>query len=157
MNFRNLYDFLRDLNEPDHNNKSWMDANRDRYESVRDDFAEYLSDLNEKLKKVDPDYIDTPGKKAIHRINNNKMYHPERPTYKNRFGASMDRDKGKSDFYIHLGLDESFIACGYYHPDNEVLNKIRQEIDYNQEEFIDIVEDSRFCKLTDGLITDDAL
>ena len=150
MNFNELYDFLRDLES--NNNKEWMDNNRKRYHKVRDQYIEWLDKMNKKLDAIDPDYFDTPGKIAVNRINNNLLYHPNRPIYKDHFGAGLDQRSKQGDFYIHLGISESFIAGGYWKPGNKILKSIREAIDYNGEEFIKILNKKSFQDTFGGLI-----
>ena len=150
MNFNELYDFLRDLES--NNNKEWMDNNRKRYHKVRDQYIEWLDKMNKRLAAIDPDYFDTPGKKAVNRINNNLLYHPNRPIYKDHFGAGLDQRSKQGDFYIHLGTSESFIAGGYWKPGNKILKSIREAIDYNGEEFVKILNKKSFQDTFGGLI-----
>ncbi len=139
MSFYGLYHFLRDLQNNNH--KEWMDANRNRYHEVREWYIDWLNRLDAELGKVDPNYVSIDGRKAINRINNNLMFHPEKPTYKDHFGAGLDLNvNGKQgDFYIHLGTEESFIAGGFYKPKKELLDSIRDAIDYNGGEFKKII------------------
>ncbi|MHA7056162.1 DUF2461 domain-containing protein [Aquimarina sp. M1] len=150
MSFYKLYDFLRDLQENNH--KEWMDANRKQYHEVRDWYIGWLNDMNQKLSAIDPDYYDTPGNKAINRINNNLLYHPNKPTYKDHFGAGLDQKNKQGDFYIHLGTSESFIAGGYWKPKNKILKSIREAIDYNGEELLNIVHKKSFKETFGALI-----
>jgi len=154
MNFRKLYDFLRDLQK--NNSKEWMDANRKHYLEVRDDYIVWLNELNSKLHHADPDYNNTEGRKAINRINNNLMFHPEKPVYKDHFGAGLDLGgSGKQgDFYIHLGTNESFIAGGFYRPKKELLDSIRQAIDYNGSDLKGLMNEKGFKDLFHGFIDD---
>lgn len=107
-----------------------------------------------KLAKVDPDYTHTTGKQAINRINNNLMYHPNKPIYKDHFGAGLDQETKQCDFYIHLGTSESFIAGGFYKPETSILKSIRQGIDYNGNEFKTILNKKGFKDLLGELIHD---
>ena len=74
MDFKRLYDFLRELQR--NNSKEWMDAHRKRYQQVRNDLIHWLDDMDVTLAAIDDDYYPTPGKKGINRINNNLMFHP---------------------------------------------------------------------------------
>lgn len=152
MDFEKLYAFLKELQQ--NNSKEWMDANRKRYEEVRDSYISWLNTMDLKLAKIDPDYSSTTGKQAINRINNNLMYHPHKPIYKDHFGAGLDKENKQSDFYIHLGIRESFIAGGFYKPKPSILKSIRQGIDYNGEEFNKIRNKKSFKALF-GELTDD--
>jgi uncharacterized protein (TIGR02453 family) len=155
MSFYKLYDFLRDLDK--NNSKEWMDENRKRYHEVRDWYISWLNEMDTKLAQVDKDYYATPGKKAINRINNNLMFHPEKPTYKDHFGAGLDKAPDTGDFYIHLGLNESFIAGGFYRPSSKILTSIRDAIDYDGEEFKKIINKKSFKDMFGGLMEDDML
>ena len=151
-NFTSLYSFLERLQH--HNTKSWMDANREEYFSVRDFFIDWLDELNEELAILDPDYFYTPGKKAINRINNNLMFHPNRPVYKDHFGAGLDQVSKQGDFYIEIGVSENMAGGGYWHPSSTTLRSIRQAIDYNGDEFLAILDNPRF-KASFGVMTPD--
>ena len=152
MDFQKMYEFLRELQK--NNSKDWMDVNRKWYHEIRDSYIQWLNHMNERLAAIDDGYFDTPGKKAINRINNNLMFHPNKPVYKNHFGATLDKRNKQSDFYIHLGTKESFLASGYYHPETKLLKSIREAIDYNGEELIKILNKKSFKKTFGELIDD---
>lgn len=153
MNFERLFDFLETLNN--NNSKEWMDENRDWYETVKADYVQWLEDLDEKLSKIDEKYYSSSGKKAINRINNNLLYHPNKPTYKDHFGAGLDKRPKTGDFYIHLGIDEIFVAGGFYKPKSELLKSIREAIDFNGEKFKKIIQDEQFQQHFGGLMEDE--
>lgn len=146
-----MYEFLAELQE--NNSKEWMDANRKYYHSVRDSHIAWLEKMSLELANIDPNYTPTTGKQAINRINNNLMFHPEKPVYKDHFGAGLDQFSKQGDYYIHLGINESFIAGGYYKPKNEILSKIREAIDYNGDELKKILNKTSFKKEFGGLIS----
>ena len=98
MSFQHLFDFLNRLQK--NNNKEWMDLHRKEYHQVRDFYIDWLNGMNEELAAIDDTYFYTPGKKAINRINNNLLYHPSKPVYKDHFGAGLDQRSKEGDFYI---------------------------------------------------------
>ncbi len=155
MSFYKLFDFLQDLNA--NNNKEWMDEHRKRYHEIRDFYIDWLNQMDIKLSKADPDYSPTAGKRAINRINNNLLFHPNKPVYKDHFGAGLDKEKGKGDFYIHIGINESFVAGGFYKPKKEILDSIRAAIDYNGEEFVKILNKKSFKETFGGLMEEEKL
>lgn len=157
MNFRKLFDFLRDLNHEDHNHKAWMDEHRNEYEQVRDEYIQFLNEMNTVFSALHPDYHQTTGKQAINRINNNKVFHPNKPTYKDHFGAGLDKSDNYADFYIHIGINECFVAGGFYHASSENLKKIRAAIDYNGDEFKAILQDKNFKNYYGELMDEDSL
>ncbi len=154
MSFHKMFSFLRDLQE--NNSKEWMDDHRKEYHQIRDWYISWLNELDAQLGKVNSDYHATDGKRAINRINNNLLYHPNKPVYKDHFGAGLDlSENGKQgDFYIHLGTTESFIAGGFYKPKKEILDSIRDAIDYNGEKLKKILNKPSFITMFGDLIDD---
>jgi uncharacterized protein (TIGR02453 family) len=155
MNFQELFNFLRKLQR--NNNKEWMDAHRKEYHKIRDSYIGWLNIMNHKLASVDDGYFDTPGKKAINRINNNLLYHPNRPVYKDHFGAGLDQRSKQGDFYIELGVNGSYVGGGYWHPSAKILKSIREAIDFDGESLKQILKDDRFKKRYGSLIEGEEL
>lgn len=155
MNFKELFHFLETLQK--NNSKDWMDENRDWYHQVRDDYKEWLAETDVLLAEIDPDYYPTTSAKAINRINNNLLYHPNKPTYKDHFGAGLDKKPKTSDFYIHLGVEECFLAGGFWRPKSDFLKSIRQAIDYNGEVLNELIQEKKFKEMFGGLEADEKL
>ncbi len=151
MSKRQIYDFLRDLTE--NNSKDWMDAHRERYEAAKQLWVEECDHLLARLKKHDARYEPVTAKDTIERINNNLMYHAERPTYKSHFGFAPNQQKG-GGFYVSLSPTYSFIAGGYHNPDSKDLKAIRAAIDERGEELLKILKAKRFKKVYGGLEED---
>ena len=100
----------------------------------------------ESLKEIDPRIVQPSARKSISRINNNLMFHPDRPTYKDNFGVVFGYGKGLADFYVGLGVREVEIAGGLWHPDSDKLRKVRTEIDYEGDKLQKIIESEAFKK-----------
>ncbi|WP_299255844.1 DUF2461 domain-containing protein [uncultured Aquimarina sp.] len=144
MNFSDLFQFLSELQQ--NNNKEWMDANRKWYQQIRNSFINWLDGLDTEFAKIDPDYYPTPGKKGINRINNNLLFHPNKPVYKDHFAAGLDQRSKQGDFYIQIGINDCELAGGYWKPENKILNSIREAIDYDGEELLKIINKKTFQK-----------
>lgn len=155
MNFEDLFNFLTELQQ--NNTKEWMDANRKWYKSLRGDFILWLDSLDMTMAQLDDDYYPTPGKKGINRINNNLMFHPHKPIYKDHFGAGLDKAPNSADFYIEVGVKQCLLAGGFWRPDSKTLRSIREGIDYNGEELLEIIEKLSFKKMFGGLYEDEKL
>lgn len=149
MNFKHALKFLADLNANNH--KEWLDEHRSTYKSIRKDLIEWAETIDFKLSQTDPDYFSLPGNKAINRINNNLLYHPNKPPYKDHFGFGFDKKPKQSDFYIHIGLHEKFVAGGFYKPKSQFLKSIREAIDYNGGDFKNILSQNHFTDKFGGL------
>jgi uncharacterized protein (TIGR02453 family) len=155
MSFDKLYHFLRKLHK--NNSKEWMDAHRKEYHHIRDFYIDWLETMNQKFASIDDEYFDTPGKKAINRINNNLLYHPNRPIYKDHFGAGLDQRSKLGDFYIELGVHGSYIGGGYWHPSSLILKSIREAIDYDGSTLKKIINSKSFKKRFGDLIEGEVL
>lgn len=155
MNFTHLFDFLERLQQ--NNRKEWMDDNRKEYHAVRDFFIDWLEQINSELAKIDSNYFDTPGKKAINRINNNLMFFPNKPVYKDHFGAGLDQVTKQGDFYIEVGVSECFLGGGYWYPSSKLLKSIRDAIDYNGDDFHSILNKKSFKNTFGDLLESQSL
>ncbi len=155
MDFEELFHFLTKLQK--NNNKEWMDANRKWYKSLRNNFIVWLDELDYTMAQLDDEYYPTPGKKGINRINNNLMFHPHKPIYKDHFGAGLDKAPNSADFYIEVGVKQCLLAGGFWRPDARILRSIREAIDYNGEEFQAILDKPSFRKSFGELYEDEKL
>jgi uncharacterized protein (TIGR02453 family) len=152
MDFKNQINFLKTLQK--NNNKEWMDANRKWYKDVRNDYISWLDEMNTKLADIDNEYYDTPGKKGINRINNNLMFHPNKPIYKDHFGAELDKRPNTGDFYVEIGIEHCMFAGGLWRPDSRRLRSVRDAIDYNGDELQNILNKKSFKQIFGGLYQD---
>jgi uncharacterized protein (TIGR02453 family) len=139
--------FLNGLKK--NNNKAWFEAARPRYEAARIDFSNFIQLLIEGLQKKDPTITGTMARDAIFRINRDIRFSNDKTPYKSHFGASIKRGGRKSGFagyYFHLEPGASFVGGGLWMPEATALKKLRQEIDYNWEEFRGILQNRNFKK-----------
>ena len=155
MDFEALLSFLKALDQ--NNSRSWMDEHRKEYQVLRQSFVQWLDRMDLRLAEVDPEYYPTPGKRGINRINNNLLFHPNRPVYKDHFGAGLDKAPDRGDFYVQIGIKESLLAGGVWRPAPDDLRKIREAIDYDGSVFEAILQKPSFVKLFGNLYEDQRL
>ena len=141
MSKRAIYDFLRDLS--DNNSKRWMDQHRERYEEVKKIWIAACGRLLSELAEQDDFYQDIEAKDTIERINNNLLYHPDKPTYKDHFGFAPGAIKG-TGLYVSVSPSYSFIGGGVHNRDNDMLKTIRKKIDADGDELRKILDDQDF-------------
>lgn len=158
MDTRQILSFLQQLQE--NNDKAWMDAHRDDYQTARESFIELVKHLLRGLEVKDEGVRGLDPKKCIFRINRDIRFSKDKSPYKTNFGAALSeggRKSGNAAYYLHLQPnDESFIGGGVYQPPSEVLAKVRQEIDYNASELRKIASAPDF-KACFGEIQGDSL
>lgn len=147
--------FIRQLKK--NNTKPWFDANRAKYEAAKIDFSNFIQLVIEHLQKSDPTITGMSSKDCMFRINRDIRFSNDKTPYKTNFGASIKMGGRKSVFagyYFHCEPDNSFIGGGLWMPEAINLKKIRQEIDYNWEEFQSILNEKNFKKVYGDLYKD---
>ncbi|RZL32922.1 MAG: DUF2461 domain-containing protein, partial [Pedobacter sp.] len=109
---------------------------------------------------IDPQYAaDTEPKKALMRIYRDVRFSKNKDPYKLNYGIAFDvKGYGPKtpSYYLHLQPGACFFGVGFWQPEAAVLKKIREEIDYSTEEFLEIVNDTKF-KQTYKLSEEDKL
>lgn len=147
MDLKQIITFLTKLQE--NNNKEWFDANRNTYEKAREEWIKFATESITAVGEFDKDIALLEPKKCIFRINRDVRFSKNKDPYKNNFGLSLNKGGKREDFcgyYLHLQPGASFIAGGAYGPMQDKLAAIRQEIDYNAKEFLEIVNHKNFKK-----------
>jgi uncharacterized protein (TIGR02453 family) len=141
-----------------HNNKPWFDAQRPQYEAARIDFSNFIQLVIDALQKSDTTITGTTSRDCLFRINRDIRFSKDKTPYKAHFGASIKRGGRKSGFagyYFHLEPGQSFIGGGLWMPETPALKNMRQEIDYNWEEFQAIIGEKSFKKIYGDLYKGD--
>jgi uncharacterized protein (TIGR02453 family) len=142
-------EFLKELE--DNNNREWFQANKERYESARENLIDFTAGIITGLHKIDPGVNgDLDAKKCVMRIYRDIRFSKNKTPYKNNFGVSIPASGlklGGVEYYLHVQPGKSFIAGGYWMPEPEHLKAIRQEIDYNAADLKKTIDDKEFIKL----------
>ena len=64
-------------------------------------------------------------------------------------GAGLNKGSKKVNtpgYYLHIEPGKSMIGGGLYQPESAILSKVRQEIDYNQDEWINLITSKQLKK-----------
>lgn len=152
---KSTFDFLKSLKK--NNNRDWFDKNRNKYESAKENFEAFVEALIPVLRKENTRLGDLKVKDCIFRIYRDVRFSKNKDPYKTNFGAFFvegGKKSPKAGFYIQVAPGNSFVAGGSWMPPAPVLKAIRQEIDYNLDDFNKILTRKSFLKLYDGM--DDA-
>ncbi len=120
------------------NNKPWFDENRKLYDAAKEEVLAFAETMISKLSAIEPGMELIPPKQCIFRINRDVRFSKNKDPYKNNMGVYFNAG-GKKDvgagYYIHIQPGNCFMGAGVWHPEKDVLGKIRQEIDYNLPEW----------------------
>ncbi|MBS4043998.1 MAG: DUF2461 domain-containing protein [Chitinophagaceae bacterium] len=137
--------FLKDLKK--NNSREWFEKNRKPYENAKLNFIEVTQEIIVQFGKIDPTISHLEAKKSVFRINRDVRFSKDKSPYKTNMGMFLSKS-GKNathaGYYFHLEPGDCFIGGGLYMPMADLLAKVRQEIDYNWNEFSKIISSKNF-------------
>lgn len=137
------------------NNKTWFDEHRDEYASAKEDFEEFVTTMIGEMTTLEPMLRDQKAKDMIFRIFRDVRFSKDKTPYKAHFGAYFSKGGRKYEgagYYVHIEPGgKNFAGGGLWMPKPKLLKGVRQEIDYNYQEFQDILGDKKFKKLYKNL------
>ena len=137
--------FIKDLKK--NNTKEWFDVNRKIYEAAKQDFLNLTTEVLKNIAAKDETLAQLEPKKCVFRINRDVRFSKDKSPYKTNMGMSISKG-GKvaisAGYYFHLEPGACFIGGGLYMPMPDDVKKIRQEIDYNWDEFKKIITSKKF-------------
>ena len=142
---KNIIEYLKTLQI--NNNKPWFDAHKKRYDEARAAFIQTVDTIIPAIAKFDSDIGNLAAKECIFRINRDVRFSKNKLPYKNNMAAYFNRAGKKgtgAGYYLHIEPGRSFAAAGIWMPLPADLSKIRQEIDYNFDEWKKIIGGSSF-------------
>lgn len=145
MIISDTYSFLTQLQT--NNNKEWFDANRKRYESVRQNISHIAEIMIHEISQFDKSVSGLLPKDCIFRINRDIRFSADKSPYKTNSGIFVcpgGKNSGMAGYYLHIEPGNSFLSGGIYMPSSPALKAIREEIYHNYEEFLGIVQDKTF-------------
>lgn len=137
--------FLNGLKK--HNNREWFESHRKQYEAAKIDFQNFIQLVIDDFGRTDISIAGLSARDCMFRINRDVRFSKDKSPYKTNFGASIKAGGRKSPlagYYFHCQPGSSFAGGGLWMPDVVALKKVRQEIDYNWNEFQNIVNGKKF-------------
>jgi len=105
-------------------------------------YLDFVGSIIAQSKLFDAYLADLNPKQCVFRINRDVRFSKNKEPYKINFGASFSKGGKKiqcAGYYFHLEPGNSFIGGGLWMPPAPELKKVRQEIDYNYNEFKSII------------------
>ncbi len=143
------------------NNRDWFEKNKPHYLAAKEDVEKNIDAIIAGIRTFDKRIsADLTGKKCLFRIYRDVRFSADKRPYKTNMGSSINPG-GKSSiapgYYIHIEPGKSFVAGGMWMPPAPELARIRQEIDYNLDEFRKITKDKNFKKNFGELDQEDKL
>lgn len=138
-------DFLSTLKA--NNNREWFQTNKAVYEKAHQNTIAFADSLLEKMRIHDS--IETAsGKASLFRIYADTRFSKDKAPYKTHFGIRFSRATAqlRGGYYFHLEPGNSFMAGGFFSPNPDDLKRIREDIDFNYEDWNEILTQFQFIK-----------
>ena len=134
MHLRDLTQFLKELK--DNNNRPWFIMNKPRYDILREEFLQVVTDTIVELGKFDAAVKFCNPKKAMFRINRDVRFAHDKSPYKTRFSAAVAPNDlrrpskaGGPTYYIQIDGDGRLLfGAGEYMPPPHRLKALRQHM-----------------------------
>ena len=135
---KEILDFLQELSE--NNDRTWFEANRERYKRVKGRMDEVAAEFIEAVAKFDPTVEGVQVKDATYRIYRDTRFTKDKSPYKTWFGIYVcprGKKSGLSGYYMHVEPDQNhYMLCtGAYCPTSGEIKSVREEIMTEGENF----------------------
>ncbi len=146
-----LFRFLRQLAK--NNNREWFKTNKERYHTaVADPVCDFIEAIDPRLEAISAHYIadSRPHGGSMFRIYRDTRFSKDKKPYKEHVGCQFRHEAGKDahapGFYVHIAPDEILCGGGVWMPPNPVLNKIRDAIVEQPDQWGKITQGKAFLK-----------
>ena len=128
-----LLHFLNELSK--HNNRTWFQANKARYEQeLREPALAFIAAMEAPLSKVSSHFQAVPKKVggSLMRIHRDVRFSKDKTPFKTNIGIQFRHEYAKDvhapGFYLHIDNSGCFLAAGCWRPEPDALKKIRARI-----------------------------
>lgn len=143
-----VFEFLNDLSH--NNNREWFMDNKKRWQSVKEDFLEFVEDLMPELYNMDKTIGIQSAEKCMYRIYRDMRFSNDKTPYKTHVAVYIAtggiKRHGRPGYYFHIENGGSMAGGGIFMPEPNTLTAIRKEIFYNIDTFRNIIEADDFKK-----------
>jgi len=163
MHLRDLTQFLTELSE--NNTRPWFLWNKPRYDILRTEFEETVTELIKALTKFDKQVAACNPKKAMFRIHRDTRFSKDKTPYKTRFSAGITpHDKrrpsagGGSTYYFHIERDGTMgFGVGEYLPPAPRLKAIREHVVNDATGFAKVLKNKHLRATYNDMLEEDKL
>ena len=163
MHLRDLTQFLTELSE--NNTRPWFLWNKPRYDILRTEFEETVTELIKALTKFDKQVAACNPKKAMCRSHRDTRFSKDKTPYKTRFSAGITpHDKrrpsagGGSTYYFHIERDGTLgFGVGEYLPPAPRLKAIREHVVNDATGFAKVLKNKNLRATYNDMLEEDRL
>ncbi len=158
MPFDRMLSYCADLRE--HNDRTWFHENHRRYEEARKDFLLLLDQLRYVIAEASPeiggDILYMDARDWVYRIARDMRYYKNVPPYNPSFRAYIAADR-KSwlpiGYFLCVEPGAAVFGTGLFFDETAAVNRVRDYIAANQEEWESILEEGQLTLEGDTLKT----
>jgi uncharacterized protein (TIGR02453 family) len=145
------FNFLTELEK--NNNRDWFTENKGTYQASLDNIISFADEVLVKLNRHD--VIETlNGKKSLFRIYRDVRFSKDKSPYKTHWAGGYKRasKERRGGYYFQIAPNNNtFIAGGFWAPNKDDLQRIREEIAVDDQELREILNDKTFVKTFNSL------
>lgn len=144
-NMRDTYEFLRAVAM--NNNREWFNAHKDEYVMLRKVWENDIARLISLMSEQDASLKGLRVNNCAYRIYRDIRFSHDKSPYKTYFSAVLGKKGRKctqAGCYLHMEPGNSALHAGIWWPENDILARLRSEIDANIDEFKAILDDPEF-------------
>jgi uncharacterized protein (TIGR02453 family) len=129
---KEFFKFFSDLEK--HNDKSWFEENRGRFDKYVMKPAEgFVVDMGKRLRSIAPRVVADPRRdRSIFRLNRDTRFSADKTPYKTHLGIFFWEGPRKkldnSGFYLHLSKSKLFIGVGLHIFPRHLLEAYRESV-----------------------------
>jgi len=118
-----------------HNERDWFEQNKSIYEdTVRTPALQFIADMADELALLSPHFLAQAKKMggSLMRVHRDVRFSNDKRPYKTNIGIQFRHEQAKDvhapGFYLHIEPGECFVGVGIWHPDSTALNKVRDRL-----------------------------
>jgi len=137
---KTTYKFLKALKQ--NNNRAWFIQNKTLYEASLEEMKIFMHDLKELMNLHD----EIEGEGKLFRIYRDVRFSHDKTPYKTGWSGSFRRATAKlrGGYYIHIAPGNTFVTGGFFNPNTQDLNHIRQQIAADPDPLRKILKSKQF-------------
>jgi uncharacterized protein (TIGR02453 family) len=147
---KSTLDFLSDLKN--HNEREWFIKNKKRYDDARYNYESFVQAVIDRMAEYDPLLKGLEARSCTYRINRDIRFSNDKTIYKTHLGAFIVKGGKKNGdrfagYYFHVEPGgNNMIAGGAYMPPMPWLTAIREKIDDQGSNLINIINSKEFIE-----------
>ncbi|GHV61730.1 TIGR02453 family protein [Bacteroidia bacterium] len=142
------------------NNREWFEANKAWYKQSLEAFNTFAEKLIAGIAQFDDSVQGLTIKDCTYRIYRDLRFTPNKlEPYKTHIGvyvAHKGKNAGYAGYYFHVEpaggrmIGNNILTAGLYMPEPKVLQIVREDIDNQGEQFVELLQKAKGFQLDDG-------